>query len=290
MHHLSLRLSVIFGSAWLLLGTAQVFGQETGDTENLTPELIRKVLHKRASDYVIKTAPDDTTLKRLDRSLLNWNNPQRTNECGIVQLWTDDGMPLVMASFFTFEFRGTREKHEFISLADSALVASYKDKVAWHPKEPGLKWNPLPAKISNGSRGTAGSKVRRLSQMRRFASHFKNQITSREGTDSELRFLTQPIYRFDSKKHKVLDGAIFSYSIGTDPEVLLILKTADGVQWDYALARLSSLDLRCQLDGQEIWKVDRIAELDFALFAQAPYNTYPYTTFFPPTGQLFVAE
>ena len=70
--------------------------------------------------------------------------------------------------------------------------------------------------------------------------------------------MPQPLYRFEKTSSDLLDGALFSLVNGTDPEVLLLIearRTANGFQWQYALARLSTRELQVTYDGQKVWSV-----------------------------------
>jgi hypothetical protein len=85
--------------------------------------------------------------------------------------------------------------------------------------------------------------------------------------------LAKPLYRYEKTPSNLLDGALFSLVSGTDPEVLLLIearRTAGELQWQYALARLSIMELRVTYDGQTVWS---------AALVQKPYTRLrePYT-------------
>ena len=59
--------------------------------------------------------------------------------------------------------------------------------------------------------------------------------------------LTQPIYRYVSTDPDVLDGGLFAFVQGTDPDIILMieaLRTPKAAEWQFASARMNSLDLR----------------------------------------------
>ena len=59
----------------------------------------------------------------------------------------------------------------------------------------------------------------------------------------ELRLLTQPLYRYEHKEGQVLDGALFAFAEGTDPELLLLVEARQRkdqpAEWQYAPARMN---------------------------------------------------
>ena len=98
----------------------------------------------------------------------------------------------------------------------------------------------------------------RLTQARqirqRFAAHEK------EGTDGriELRPLSNPLYRYRDEETGVLDGMVFAFANGTNPEVLLVLEArreaaASTAIWAYGLAQMTGAGVYVRLDDREVW-------------------------------------
>jgi hypothetical protein len=79
------------------------------------------------------------------------------------------------------------------------------------------------------------------SLLRRVSAH------EREGTEGrlELRPLTSPLYRYEDAAQDVVDGAIFTFASGTNPEVLL--------EWRFAPAQMTGGAVFVELDGNEVW-------------------------------------
>jgi hypothetical protein len=85
-----------------------------------------------------------------------------------------------------------------------------------------------------------------------------------EGTfasPEQLRLLTTPVYRYSAETQGVLDGAIFAFTQGTNPEVLLLIEAegtgASAKNWRYGFARMSCFYLRVFRGDQIVWKQDR---------------------------------
>ena len=91
--------------------------------------------------------------------------------------------------------------------------------------------------------------------MRNLAREFRATVSDGDN-ERELRLIPQPLYRHQRSSADVLDGALFCFVMGTDPEVLLLVEarnTPNGSQWCYALARHSSFPLRVFYKGGETW-------------------------------------
>jgi hypothetical protein len=104
---------------------------------------------------------------------------------------------------------------------------------------------PLPDAPKPAATATA-----RLVQMRQLARRFTAK--ERLKMDSiECRLLTQPIDRYQSAAEKIVDGAIFAYANGTNPELGVVLES-DGERWLYGVFRLTSAEANVALDGQQV--------------------------------------
>ena len=73
-----------------------------------------------------------------------------------------------------------------------------------------------------GSAATPGPQ--RLRQMRHYAGEFTSDQTRRDGITRDNRLLTQPIYRYRGTESPLIDGAVFVFAQGTNPEVYLLLE------------------------------------------------------------------
>jgi hypothetical protein len=103
-------------------------------------------------------------------------------------------------------------------------------------------------------------KTQRLTQLRTLARRFSADCYHpRSGEPTELRLLTQPLYRYEDDKAGILDGAMFAFVVSNDPELLLVLEAVKAgggpAGWRYSLARMSSLKETVKLDGKETWTV-----------------------------------
>jgi hypothetical protein len=210
---------------------------------------------------------------------LRWTNPARTGEDGALFVWSSgSGRPEAIGTIFTYRFGDKiNRKHELHSLALAPLSAEFQARTVWSPREAGITFQPL----EKAPTVAANSRLR-LSQMKALARDFSASMRDMEDEQFQLRLLTQPLIRYEPKDEQVLDGAIFAFSLGTDPEVLLILEARggkEGHQWQYALARFHYIELTVQHNGRQVWRAEALKNFsNFNLGApecrESIYTTY----------------
>lgn len=193
------------------------------------------------------------------KPVLRWSNPVGGIRDGIVVMWTDAARPVILAQVFP-----TKDNywiHEFQSLAAGPFSVRDGERVLWEPRKAGGEFQRL-ADVPP----PAGSAAKRLLQMRSLAREFsafddfRIHHDDKEATRHELRLLSSPVYRYESRSEHVLDGAVFAFVLGTDPEVFLILearKTADGNgAWEYLLAPMTCWALQVKHKNQTVWTME----------------------------------
>ena len=88
----------------------------------------------------------------------------------------------------------------------------------------------------------------------------------------ECRLIAQPIDRYASEADKIVDGAIFAFANGTNPELGIVLET-DGTRWRYGVLRLSSAESIITLDGEKVAAYEGFV---FGGPKDGPYNSGSY--------------
>jgi hypothetical protein len=224
------------------------------------------------AEYEIYLEPDrkqKLTLKL--EPVLHWTNPTVGEVYGSVFIWTARGRPEAVASIFKwYSKEGLPEQHEFHSLSLSKLYAERAGRAVWYPSKAGIDLTPIADSAVPAESGPA-----RLQQMKSLAREFR-AFFEKEGDRSELRLLTQPIYRYESIDPDLLDGAIFAFVRATDPEVLLLIEARRknaGFEWQYGVARQNANVLPIHHKDQEVFRFPnfwpRVLE----------DREYPYTLF-----------
>ena len=122
------------------------------------------------------------------------------------------------------------------------------DDMDWSPSGTLFDFKPIPKAPAPAA--TPQLRLRQLREAaRRFASHeeVKNERCA-------LRLLPTPIDRYTPSKTERSDGAIFLFTFGTNPEVVLLIES-DGKRWSYAVGRMTGAQVVVvTLDNAVVWK------------------------------------
>lgn len=224
------------------------------------PAKINEVIEKSIDWYDVIPEEGAAPLKPV--AVLRWRNVVR-GQVGeaMMAVWPHNGRPVAMASIYPW---GEKMNHEFDSLSrGTKLVARDKERVVWSPEAAGVEFKAVP-----GAPKPAKAPAERLRQMKGIAERFKATMTgwAADNSDQEmLRLLPRPLYRYELAGAKepdpnLLDGCLFAYVQGTDPEVVLVLEAvgpADGAEWQYAFARATSGGLEVKLGDAVVWTADK---------------------------------
>jgi len=209
-----------------------------------------------AAEYTIvaRTEPE-TRLSLKAEPVLHWTNPVREADDGLVFLWLVRGRPEVVSCFYRARWEGRlTEAHEFHSLATVPLTATRGGRTVWSPKVAGVTLRPIP-----GAPKVAATPAERLRQMRNLAREFRASVDVEKGR-TELRQLSQPVYRYEAQPGGSPDGALFGFVLTTDPEAWLQIeerKGSDGPLWHYAFARMSDHSLSAHHRDRVVWEVPK---------------------------------
>lgn len=207
-----------------------------------------------------QVVPDDDQAARWQlypKPLLRWSNPVGGVPDGVIVMWTDGDRPAVLAQVFP-----TKDGywiHECQSVALRPFVMRDRGRVLWQPRQATGEFKPI-----EGASPPAETKVKRLAQMRALAREFaafddfKINTTDQETTRHELRLMTNPLYRYDIEKEGVIDAAVFAFTLGTDPELFVLLEARenrDGSRtWEYALAAMTCWAVEVKHQGKSVWQ------------------------------------
>ncbi len=277
--HPRLRINVVFVgmlvSSWLI-GSDQLPAQERRDDQERA-EAALQLTKSHAEKYALFPPTESPACKLVPQPILRWSNPERGQIFGNVFLWTYDGRPFAVGSLYKWYSPFTHMSHEFHSLSPNGLRGTYEDKAVWKTDQPGLAFQDLP-----DAPEVAPTPAARLIQMRQLARRFTASSADAEGKSTELRLLSQPVYRYESASaptptsHE--DGGLFTFVQGTDPEVWLLLEATPAgksSRWQYGLVRMNSILLTVEYQGTEVWRVPVISGREVGSH-QGPYTRYHF--------------
>lgn len=250
------RVTQILALAILLHSTASRGAEEELPTSKA--EMAAKarlvMMRKSIDDFQVRSSRIESpaALKFREEPILRYNDQSRLPDNGAQALldatvWSlgETGRPTAL---ITLEIYPTGEAagwltYEFVSLTPSAFQMENSHGYVWIPSGTKLTMAPLADAVV-----PSDTKRSRLVQLRQLARRFTAQ--EQLGAEKiELRLMTQPIYRYDDEAAGILDGAVFVFANGTNPEMGLLLECSDK-QWSYGVCRLASAALFAQFDGK----------------------------------------
>lgn len=207
--------------------------------------------------------------------ILRWTNPAVGRVYGNVYLITSDNCPQAIVCPYKWFQPWTSLDMECLSLASADIEGIREGKTVWLTDKPGVDWKPV-----SGNPAVGKSNLERQRQMKKLAEDFTAELVDMrlndKGEDQQLRQMTQPVYRYESPAHHVLEGGIFAFVMGTDPELFLLLEATDtgpSPEWRYGLARMNTDPLAVKFQGKEIWKVGKLS-YEVAKRIKQPYMSF----------------
>ena len=242
MRHLCLLLCLALATVVAAADRAQ---EEAAETEKLCAvELPRWKLSADGVPLEPPTAP-----------VLRWTNPAVGRVYGNTYVWLHNGRPAAVGCLFRNFHPYNQFNGELAALAGTKLLAKRDDKVMWQPKDE-WKWHPLP-----GADAPAATAAQRLVQMRALAGEFVVELLDTRnvprGEDQTPRLLPRPVHRYDARRTRTLDGALYAFVIGTDPELLLLIEcdtAAARPEWRFGVGRMNRDAIRLKRRGETVWE------------------------------------
>lgn len=221
-------------------------GEQAEDQRHL------EYLLDRQRAYRLNRVADERAAELRAKPLFRWNNPISGARGGVF-LWTIDDQPVAMTKCHVND----RKRHyvETSVALSSGLVLRHEGHSIWDPGQPALKYVPV------AGQPPSTKSARRLAQMRRLAGGF--EITDQWGVGGQpyqLRLMPRPLYRYTSPEAGIIDGALFAYAQGTNPEVVVIVEAiqdSEATRWRCGISRLTGYALRAERGGATVYDVKK---------------------------------
>jgi hypothetical protein len=248
--------STIWFALALILQTDPTLPAKDGAAESKKADSLA-VMKDATSRYRFHADATDGAILLIPDPVLRWSNPVAQEEDAGLFVWTRQGRPEAAAQFFV---RKNLWMHEFQSMSESAFRVDWNGQTIWSPSEAGLAFH---VESDSTPPPDSTSAARRLRQMRAVAESFTASVEFQYDKEShyELRLLSRPLYRYGSAEGKILDGTLWAFVQGTNPEVLLLVESRPAsdhtLRWNYAFAAMTSYPALAKRDGKPVWKVDR---------------------------------
>ena len=263
-----------FGSLAMLLMSCTLAGAadppEPGAQTDTSQGRLEEMMQRLNEVLVVVHRSDgESEQKLIDQPLIRFNDPTRAFLDGGVWAVGSTGRPAMLASLERYHSKWT---WELISLSADKLAADLPDGWKWRPEQPGLDLQELPK-----SEQPSDNKATRLRQMKVLVRRFSASERGGDNQTYELRLLPQPIHRYADPDQGIVDGALFVFANGTNPEVIAVLEcqaTAAGDPvWKYGFAPLTTAPATAKLDDEVVWSKPQNS---------LPKRQEPYTYFAEP--------
>lgn len=196
--------------------------------------------------------------------LLTYSNPVRNVQGhGSLFLWTESERPVLIAAYWSAAESAQpgmrRLSREWHSLVSDKLDVRISPEETWTSTKPGIEWQSIDVADEPSK-----SRALRLTQLRGIMKRARAEI---ETGESELRLMPQPIYRY-AEGAGLLDGAIFAFVMGTDPELLAVLEARTGgkgrVNWFLGFVQFTNAAVRATFDDVEVYRAGRWSPIESA--------------------------
>jgi hypothetical protein len=253
MHHRLIRCAFTF-----ICIAAPLVGYADGETAEAIRKRWEKLYQDRAKSLSVAFVDSaQRTVRIVPQPVMSYSNPVRNaQQHGNVFLWTESGRPVLMAAYWSVSEPNQpgvrRLSREWHSLTADNITVKRDARTIWTSKEPGIEWKPL-----ENTPGPVGSRPLRLTQMRKVARRLHAEIETAEG---ELRLMPQPIYRYP-KNSGVVDGAVFAFVMGTDPELLAVIEAraaaGGATEWHLGFVHFTNARVTADFDDQQIYQAER---------------------------------
>jgi hypothetical protein len=241
------------------VATIVVLGGLIGQTAKVDERL--EFMKAEAAAYRLeKRDVRATALKLKDEPVFRLGKqPADDVEDGAIFLWLgDDGRPEASLQIFLVKNATAPNgmwAHEFNSLSTDSLVGTRRGLPSWSPRQPGLEYH----RLDNVPKPAATAPIR-ARQMRAIMQDFHAADYFKDKSWSDLRLLPTPVARYGKEGSVVIDGALFVFAIGTDPEACVFLEVrqgTDGPEWFYAMGPLTCFSLKGTYKKNEVWDLPR---------------------------------
>lgn len=229
--------------------------KETGQAARLGP--MREIV-----DWLTLEAPSPRLPGKVERMadpIYIYTDPARDFPYGAVWAWGRAGRPIALLSIAA-EQKSAMEPLwlcELTSTAPGLVSVGVPGGLRWNASKAGLVLRSLPKQ-----QVPAADAAGRLRQMKELARRIKafEIYMSRRATVPErfdLRLLPQPVHRYSDPSAGLIDGGLFLFAYGGNPEIVLAIEARRSAgsdpAWSYGFARMAAAELHASLDGVEVW-------------------------------------
>ena len=245
----------LVGSALVLVGTITCIGladekSEAGKSRDEVLAIRRfELMRNRVTAGKVESAEPGFPRAFASEPIFRYSDPTRKYVAAAVWKLGGEGRPkALIATELRRSVNGKPSiSYEFTSLTTTSFSLE-SDDMDWSPRGSQFEFKPIPK-----AQTPEATPQRRLRQLREMARRFASSEEI-EKEQYELRLLSTPVDRYTPSKADRADGAIFLFTLGTNPEVVLLIES-DGKGWSYAAGRMTGAQaVALTIDGAVAWE------------------------------------
>jgi hypothetical protein len=197
----------------------------------------------------------------IESPCLRFQDPTRANDFGTIWIWSYGGRPTAI-----LELEWYRERSDLIAAVFNQIDAGryelqLNQNPWWVPQKTDVEW----IKIEDQEEPSTDAK-RRGFQMRNISrSMSAHEFWDPDNSRFELRLLSQPIHRYSDTERGIVDGSMFVFANGTNPEIALLLEVVQvgsKTEWRMGFARIGHAEMHVEIAQKSVWTVPRYVPAD----------------------------
>jgi hypothetical protein len=198
-------------------------------------------------------------VKRIDQPLLRFSDETRADDQGSLWAWGDKGRPVAL--FEIFQKATTRHVWTtgICNTSGGKLRASRTGAPWWLENDSDIAFKEVPAAPL-----VAADTALRQRQMKLLAQKFSaHEIYNPNNTRYDLRRLDRPLRSYRDEDAGIVEGGLFAFANGTNPEILLFVEARQGMPkgskptWQFGVGRSANAELHLEYDGREVYSAPR---------------------------------
>jgi hypothetical protein len=221
----------------------------------------RRVSEQLISGIDLEILTDDKWIKvkRIEKPLLLYGDYTRENDRGSLWGWGEKGRPVALLELFQDTSNRTKWIFCISNTSGRTLRATRGGVPWWKENDSDVELKSLPQAPT-----PAADAMQRQRQVRLLAQKFSgHEFWNPNNSRYELRRIERPLYTYRDEASGVLEGALFTFANGTNPEIMLFVearvdpKDKSQASWHYVVGRSSDAELRLEYSGNEVFKAPR---------------------------------
>lgn len=219
------------------------------DEATVTKASLEQILADLSDFEVAATVKPTRKLILSGEPVLRWNYPVRNVDDAALFVWLGKDRPEVITTVMSYHDGAgiPRRAYELLSISPEPLDALQNGNRVWGPEKPGFTWRSLPKAPAPGR-----TPLERRRQMHDLAAKFQAAVQS-DKNRYELRLLSKPLYRYQNANSDILDGCLFAFVEGTDPELILAIESSvSDPGWKFATGRMTRYQIEVRFDNKVV--------------------------------------